>query len=81
MLENEGHNTEKIELRIIGEVFLLIKKYKEWFLKECFRACNEFGKTKSTIQHQKTHHLQQNKSKMKLPSTAWWEFLLKPDLI
>lgn len=60
MLENEGHNTEKIELRIIGGSFSAYpKKYKEWFLKECFRACNEFGKTKIYNPTSKTHHLQQ----------------------
>ncbi|HOK35579.1 MAG TPA: tRNA uridine(34) 5-carboxymethylaminomethyl modification radical SAM/GNAT enzyme Elp3 [Candidatus Pacearchaeota archaeon] len=45
MLENEGHNTDKIELRIIGGSFSSYPRdYKEWFLEECFRAANEFNK-------------------------------------
>lgn len=45
-LENEGHPTDKIELRIIGGTWSYYpKKYKDWFVKRCFEACNEFGKS------------------------------------
>jgi elongator complex protein 3 len=37
-----GHPTNKIELRIIGGTWSYYpKKYKEWFVKRCFEACNE----------------------------------------
>jgi len=40
MLENEGHPTDKIELRIIGATWSFYpKKYQDWFIKKCFDAC------------------------------------------
>jgi len=42
MLEIEGHPTDKIELRIVGETWSHYpQKYQEWFVKRCFEACNE----------------------------------------
>jgi elongator complex protein 3 len=47
MLKTEGHPTDKIELRIIGGTWSYYpKNYQVWFIKECFRAANEFEKTK-----------------------------------
>jgi elongator complex protein 3 len=38
-----GHSTNKIELIVMGGTFSYFpKKYQYWFIKECFRACNEF---------------------------------------
>jgi elongator complex protein 3 len=38
-----GHPTDKIELRIIGGTWSFYPpKYQYWFIKECFRAANEF---------------------------------------
>lgn len=46
-LEATGHNTDKIELIVMGGTFsYLPKRYQNWFIKECFRACNEFNNTK-----------------------------------
>ncbi len=43
-LETTGHKTDKIELIVMGGTFsYLPKRYQTWFIKECFRACNEFG--------------------------------------
>jgi len=45
MLENQGHPTNKIELRIIGGSFTFYpRKYQIWFVKECFRGANEDSK-------------------------------------
>jgi len=42
MLENEGHPTDKIELRIVGGTWSYYpKKYQNWFIKKCFDACNQ----------------------------------------
>jgi elongator complex protein 3 len=42
MLKNEGHPTDKIELRIVGGTWSYYpKKYQEWFVKKCFDACNQ----------------------------------------
>lgn len=43
-LKNIGHPTDKIELLILGGTWSYYpKKYQIWFIKECFRAMNEFG--------------------------------------
>lgn len=43
-LEANGHRPEKIELIVIGGSWsVLPKAYKYWFIKECFRAANEFS--------------------------------------
>ena len=49
MLKNEGHPTDKIDLRIIGGTWSYYpKNYQVWFIKECFRACNGFNRTKKS---------------------------------
>ena len=49
MLKTEGHPTDKIELRIIGGTWSYYpKKYQIWFIKECFRAANDFGENKKS---------------------------------
>ncbi len=45
MLQNEGHPTDKIELRIIGGSWSYYPKdYKQWFITKCFEAANKFNK-------------------------------------
>ncbi|MCD6528082.1 tRNA uridine(34) 5-carboxymethylaminomethyl modification radical SAM/GNAT enzyme Elp3, partial [bacterium] len=40
-LKENGHPTDKIELRIIGGTWSFYpKRYQVWFLKRCFDACN-----------------------------------------
>ncbi len=40
-LENNGHNTEKIELIIMGGTWsYLPRQYQNWFVRQCFNACN-----------------------------------------
>jgi elongator complex protein 3 len=62
-LQKTGHPTDKIELIVIGGTWSwLPRQYQLWFIKECFRACNEFpaqgwsasggGKNKSLIELQ-----------------------------
>jgi elongator complex protein 3 len=49
MLKNEGHPTDKIELRIVGGTWSYYpREYQIWFVKECFRAANEFGSSKNS---------------------------------
>jgi elongator complex protein 3 len=41
-LEKHGHNTDKIELIVMGGTFShLPHKYQNWFIKKCFDACNK----------------------------------------
>lgn len=47
-LELNGHATDKIELIVMGGTFsCLPKKYQNWFITECFRACNEYPRHKT----------------------------------
>jgi len=60
-LRIEGHDTDKIELIVMGGTWsFLPKDYQVWFISECFRACNSprhserseesRGKQKATLQ-------------------------------
>lgn len=43
-IRNIGHNTDKIELIILGGTWSYYpEEYQIWFIKECFRALNDFG--------------------------------------
>lgn len=45
MLVGQGHNVDKMELRIIGGTWSFYDQtYKKWFVKRCFEAANNFGK-------------------------------------
>ena len=47
-LKANGHEPTKIELIVIGGTWsVLPEKYKYWYIKECFKAANEFEKIKS----------------------------------
>jgi elongator complex protein 3 len=44
-LELNGHKTDKIELIVMGGTFsFLPKNYQKKFIRECFRACNDYPK-------------------------------------
>jgi len=48
-LEANGHEPNKIELIIIGGTWsVLPEKYKYWFIKECFKAANEYKKSRKS---------------------------------
>ncbi len=41
-LQQTGHPTDKIELRVVGGTWSFYpERYKTWFIKSCFDACNE----------------------------------------
>jgi len=66
-LEINGHNTDKIELIVMGGTFSsLPNNYQKKFIYECFRACNEYDK-KSKSQ----------KSKVKIKEKLLNKYLLK----
>jgi len=63
-LKNNGHPIDKVELRIIGGTWSYYpKQYQTWFVKECFRACNDFGK--KTGKRQILTQLQEKNEKAK----------------
>jgi len=59
-LEIQGHPIDKIELRIIGGSFTYYpKQYQTEFIKECFRAVNEFQKKqKFSIKNHRSQRLE-----------------------
>lgn len=64
-LEENGHPTDKIDLRIIGGTWSYNpKRYQHWFVKRCFAACNEYGK-KATTQLKKLGTLQKKNESAK----------------
>ncbi|MFA6159855.1 MAG: tRNA uridine(34) 5-carboxymethylaminomethyl modification radical SAM/GNAT enzyme Elp3 [Parcubacteria group bacterium] len=50
-LELNGHKTDKIEIIVMGGTFsYLPKAYQNKFILECFRACNDYPKSKNKEQ-------------------------------
>lgn len=44
MLKDQGHLTDKVELRIVGATWSAYpKQYQTWFIKRCFQAANKMG--------------------------------------
>ncbi|HBX15972.1 MAG: Histone acetyltransferase, ELP3 family [Candidatus Magasanikbacteria bacterium GW2011_GWC2_41_17] len=80
MLYNNGHPTDKIELIVKGGSWNSYQwKYQVWFIKECFRACNDF-------QSNKKHENQNLAKTQKLNETAAHRLIgltleTRPDLI
>ena len=61
MLKLEGHETDKIELRIVGGSFTFYpKKYQEWFVKRCFDGANG-KKSKNLKEAQKKNEKAKNR--------------------
>jgi len=47
-MENNGHEPEKIEIIVIGGTWsYLPKKYKYWYIVNCFRAANDYEKLRT----------------------------------
>lgn len=58
-LEMNGHPINKLEVIVIGGTFDYYKKdYQEWFIKEIFRATNEFNKKKDSLLNKSLEELQ-----------------------
>lgn len=50
-LKNIGHPVEKVEIIVLGGTWSYYpEEYQIWFIKECFRALNEFGHQDDRIQ-------------------------------
>lgn len=57
-LQNNGHATDKLELIVLGGTWSYYpKNYQLWFIQECFRAANDFPKTKLQTQATKSSRL------------------------
>lgn len=51
-LENNGHNPNKIEVIVMGGTWsYLNKKYKYWYILNCFKAANDFNVLKKKIKN------------------------------
>lgn len=65
-LELNGHSVAKIEIIVMGGTFShLPEGYRYGFIKECFRACNEYGAEKIK-EHQKVDSQNQENLKSEL---------------
>ena len=61
MLREQGHPTDKIELRIVGGTWSAYpKRYQTWFIKRCFQASNE-NRRKTLESAQKANEKAKNK--------------------
>lgn len=59
-LDAMGHHVDKVELIILGGTWSYYPElYQIWFIKECFRALNEYGQADS-CQQVKNHYVQMN---------------------
>ena len=57
-LELNGHQTDKIELIVMGGTFsYLPKPYQKKFITECFRACNDYGKRSPVTSHRPSKNI------------------------
>jgi len=58
VLEMSGHSTDKVELRLIGGTWSSYEtKYKIWFIKKCFDACNRTKDEKEDYRKKKIGEL------------------------
>lgn len=65
-LEANGHEPNKIELIVIGGTWsVLPRKYKYWFVKECFRGANNFPKMQNVKIKMKNDNLKLKIDKLK----------------
>lgn len=61
-LQLNGHLTDKIELIVMGGTFSYFPlRYQNWFVKECFRAANDFPKNK--LKNTNQSNLEKEKSR------------------
>ncbi|MFH1657615.1 MAG: tRNA uridine(34) 5-carboxymethylaminomethyl modification radical SAM/GNAT enzyme Elp3 [bacterium] len=86
-LLKQGHPIDKIELRIIGATWSAYpEQYRIWFIKECFRAANEFyqlkksysAKKKSSWKELKKEQRKNEKTKCRIVGIS---IETRPDLI
>ncbi|MGD9129186.1 MAG: tRNA uridine(34) 5-carboxymethylaminomethyl modification radical SAM/GNAT enzyme Elp3 [Candidatus Woesebacteria bacterium] len=63
-LADMGHNTDKIELIILGGSWTYYpESYQIWFIKECFRALNDFGTRDDRERIKRIYHCKVKKLK------------------
>ncbi len=54
-LENIGHNTEKVELIVLGGTWShYTRNYQRWFIKRCFEAMNDLTQTENQKEKETT---------------------------
>lgn len=88
LLEKNGHNAEKIDLRVIGATWSSYTlKYRIWFIKNCFDACNLKPYKKESFSHKTIKEIWKELEKaQKINETAKYRiiglsFETRPDYI
>jgi len=65
-LNDIGHSIDKINIRIIGGTWSYYdKKYQNWFIKQLFKAVNDFGRTRKSDLNKSLEQLQKQNEKAK----------------
>jgi len=78
-LEKQGHSIDKIELRIIGGTWSSYpKQYQKHFIKECFKAANEFNSVKKISSGLEKEQKKNEKTKCRIIGIS---IETRPDLI
>ncbi len=63
-LTNNGHATDKLEVIVMGGTWsYLPENYRYWFIKECFRAANDFPKNNKALKRRSIKTLKKELSK------------------
>lgn len=71
-LQQIGHHLDKVELIVLGGTWSFYpESYQIWFIKECFRALNEFGQTDS--RPEVLNHYQQMNQRLREMDEQPWE--------
>ncbi len=62
-LQFNGHSTDKLEMIIMGGTFSYFpSQYQTWFVKECFRAANDFPKDKLSAKQKSSLKIEKKKN-------------------
>ncbi len=70
-LQQIGHYLDKIELIVLGGTWTFYPEaYQRWFIKECFRAMNEFGQTDSRPKIL-AHYQEMNQQLREMKAQPW----------
>lgn len=62
-LQFNGHSTDKLEVIIMGGTFSYFpSQYQTWFVKECFRAANDFPRNKLSAKQKSSLEIEKKKN-------------------
>jgi elongator complex protein 3 len=82
MFEINGHSIEKIEMIVMGGTFnYFSKKYQNWFIKECYRALNDYPKNLIEKSHTSSLEIEKEKNQTAFSRMVGLTLETRPDYI